>query len=245
MPNYNNRCPSCCAPIKEGDTYCSTCYKPIDRDQTTDGSQLEGIKKSDWHMFIDYNSSRYVDVFSKNEGKKVFFNMNWAAMFFNFYWLFFRKMYKYGLIFLAISSVLTIGLSALASVIIKPDVAEARNILVPYEQYYNETGNIYPEYMDGSANFTADLNARNEFDMKIKYISFKFMLIVLIPSLLLTVVLGLLADCIYRRYIIKNIDKKSGGTSFWSSVGAVGILNATNNLIITPITLLLLSRILL
>lgn len=44
MPNYNNKCPNCCAPIKEGDTYCSTCYKPIDRDQTTDGSQLEGIK---------------------------------------------------------------------------------------------------------------------------------------------------------------------------------------------------------
>ncbi len=245
MSNYNNKCPNCCAPIQEGDTYCSTCYKPIDRDQTTDGSLLEGIKKSDWHMFIDYNSSRYVDVFSKNEGKKVFFNMNWAAMFFNFYWLFFRKMYKYGLIFLAISSVLTIGLSALASVIIKPDFAEAAEILEPYKHYYNEYGYISNEYMDSLIIYGDAINARNEFDMKIKYISFKFKLIVLIPSLLLTVILGLLADCIYRRYIIKNIEKKSGGTSFWSSVGAVGILNATNNLIITPITLLLVSRILL
>ena len=107
MPYYERKCLSCGHTVIKGDTICRSCgarlqdnCRYIEKEEDT----INGVPISDISLFVDKNSSRYVDIFAKNKGKKIFLNMNWAAMFFNVYWMFYRKMYKYAIIFLIVST---------------------------------------------------------------------------------------------------------------------------------------------
>ncbi|MBQ3576744.1 MAG: S-adenosylmethionine:tRNA ribosyltransferase-isomerase [Coprobacter sp.] len=71
MSYFENKCPNCGATVINGDTYCRTCSTPLDYKPTHQEALLYDIKKSDLHLFIDKNSSRYVDIFAKNEGAVV------------------------------------------------------------------------------------------------------------------------------------------------------------------------------
>ena len=238
MSYFEKKCSNCGATYIEGDTYCRTCNITIER-------EIEGIKKSDWFMFIDKNSSRYVEIFSNNEGKKIFFHMNWAAFFFNFYWMFYRKMYKYAFIFLAVSMIFSLTLTGLVVLSIKPALLDAQEIIEPYTQYLTETGNLFPQYYeDSSIDFLEILNASTQYNQEINSIKGKLSFYIIIPSLIFQVLFGLLADCIYRSYILRNIQYKVGGTSGWSLLGGVVVYQLITNLIESPIIIFLCTKLL-
>ncbi len=243
MLSIENICPNCGATIFEGDKYCCTCYKDFEGEQ--EGAMLEGIEKSEWHLFIDKNASRYVEVFSENKGKRIFFHMNWAAMFFSFYWMFYRKMYKYACLFLLVSTVLSIALAALGAAIIRPDMLKVEQLMEPYMEYVENNDDLYDDIINGVIDIDEARTTINEYNAAKRSIMGRYAFIVLVPAMLFSVLFGLLADCIYRRYILKNIRYKNGGTSGWALVGGLIIYSLSNQLIASPLITLIVSAILL
>ena len=72
------------------------------------------VKTEEVASFIQLNAIKYVEkFFNMNSGKKTF---NWGAFFFTPYWFFYRKMYKLGAIFLALTLLLSVGFSFIPSV---------------------------------------------------------------------------------------------------------------------------------
>ena len=65
----------------------------------------EDIKAEDVAWFVRQDTKRYIPKFYKVKNKKV--TWNWGAFFFMPYWFFFRKMYKLGAIFLALTIAIT------------------------------------------------------------------------------------------------------------------------------------------
>lgn len=235
MLHIENKCPNCGAVISAADTYCRTCYNALECERPPEEATLEGIAVSDWHLFIDKNASRYVTVFSKNEGKKIFIHMNWSAMFFSFYWMFYRKMYKYAFLFLLISMAFSIGLATLAATVVKPDFRELVEIAEPYSQYFDDKTSLYNDYFDGLVDFTELQHAADEYSRMKSLIIAKYSFIVTVPTLIFGVLFGLLADCLYRHYILKNVQYKNGGTSGWALVGGMIVYVLSNNLIAEPL----------
>lgn len=103
---------------------------------------LDGIKKSDWHWFIDKNASRYVDIYAKNEGKKFFLSWNWAAFFFNIKWLFYRKMYKIAVLFILLYSVINIIAVLLISTAYMEELKPLYKLIKDYEENYDSNALI-------------------------------------------------------------------------------------------------------
>ena len=235
MSYFENKCPNCGATFINGDTYCHTCHAPLNYEPTPQEALLYGIKKSDWYLFIDKNSSRYVDIFAKNEGKKIFFNMNWAAMFFNVYWMFYRKMYKYAVIFLVVSLLYSIGVIAIAVSAVKPAMLEAEKIIAPYAEYLSNSNGHNMAFTDSTVDMTEALNAATKYDHEIDKIIGKMSFWVITPSIVFGTLFGLLADCIYRSYVLRNINRTRGGTSGWSLAGGVLVYMLVNNFIGSPI----------
>ena len=235
MSYYEKKCPNCGATVINGDTYCRTCNTPLNYEPTPQEALLYGIKKSDLHLFIDKNSSRYVDVFAKNEGKKIFLHMNWAAMFFNIYWMFYRKMYKYAVIFLIVTMLFSIGVTVIATTAIKPAMLESKKIIAPYAQYLNNSNNYNMAFTDGTVDMTEVLNAVNKYDREIDRIIGKMSFWVIAASIIFSTLFGLLADCIYRSHVLRNINRTRGGTSGWSLACGVAVYVLTQELILSPI----------
>ncbi len=60
----------------------------------TEEEKINDIGKIEMASFIEINQERYLNIFKKNENRKFFLHMNWAAMFLSIYWMFYRKMFK-------------------------------------------------------------------------------------------------------------------------------------------------------
>lgn len=74
----------------------------------------EGVLTEEAAEFVQMNSFKYLqNFFYHKSGKRTF---NWAAFFFAPYWFFYRKLYKLGVIFLAIMLVVSVAFSLPSSV---------------------------------------------------------------------------------------------------------------------------------
>lgn len=233
MSYFKRNCAVCGTPYSAWSNYCSHCGEPLEPSPPPEEEMLDGVAVSDWHLFIDKNASRYIEVFEKHKDKAVFLHMNWSAMFFHVYWLFYRRMYKYALIFGAVillfSVLATTGL--LAS--LKPELEAAEDIIAPYSHYLEEDiGTLYFEDID---TLNAIQQATTEYRKAVNVVNRKLLFRVLFYSLLLQAVFGLLADCLYRSYIRKHIQHTNGGTSGWSLVGGMALYLGFNRLIGAPI----------
>ena len=69
----------------------------------------DGVSTDEIAEFVGLNAPKYVQNFFYTKSHKRTFN--WAAFFFTPYWFFYRKMYKLGAIFLAITLLLSVGFS--------------------------------------------------------------------------------------------------------------------------------------
>ena len=74
----------------------------------------EGIKTEETALFVRHEAPKYIQQFFKIKEKRK--TWNWAAFFFTPYWFFYRKMYKLGAIFLALTLLLTAGINMLSPV---------------------------------------------------------------------------------------------------------------------------------
>ena len=242
MSYYERKCLSCGQTVIKGDTVCRACgarlqnnCQYIENEEDT----INGVPISDMSLFIDKNSSRYVDIFSKNKDKKIFFNMNWSAFFFNIYWMFYRKMYKYALIFLAVTLAFYLSLMAIVCISIKPYMEEPLKVIEPYQDYIdyvNENGGGYTGAPSGYR------EAIDEYNAAMSMIRAKMYFRIIFPSICFQLLFGLVADCIYRRYVIKNYRYKTGGVSIGSLIAGVVVFLAFEEFILTPIATYLVTR---
>ncbi|WP_457622140.1 DUF2628 domain-containing protein [Persephonella sp.] len=70
------------------------------------------ISEEELRAFIGKNSEYYIDKFKKfEEGKSI--SWNWSAFLFGVLWMFYRKMYVYGLIALAVIFIINVFIAAL------------------------------------------------------------------------------------------------------------------------------------
>ena len=69
----------------------------------------DGVSTDEVAEFVGLNAPKYVQNFFYTKSHKRTFN--WGAFFFTPYWFFYRKMYKLGAIFLAITLLLSVGFS--------------------------------------------------------------------------------------------------------------------------------------
>ncbi len=245
MSYYENKCPNCGGMVVGGDTYCRTCKSPLEAPVPIEVAMLEGRRVSDWHMFIDKNSSRYVDIFSQNEGKKLFWHMNWAALFFGLYWLLYRKMYKFAAIFLAVATLISILIVTVTSVAFKSQFYEAYKIIEPYSQYMDTQENgLYVAYSDGTMDINEVFEAKSRYDKEINSLIYKFAFWVLAPVIVFRVIFGLLADCIYKAHIIKRIDYNEDGVSVLSVIVGGVLYIVFENIISAPVITFIVTKLL-
>ena len=73
--NTEKKCEYCGAAYTVSDGYCKQCWKRIPPTASPKEELLNGVKKADWHFFIDKNASRYVGLYAENENKKLFLSV--------------------------------------------------------------------------------------------------------------------------------------------------------------------------
>lgn len=131
-------------------------------------------------VFISSNPLRYVNKFRKTEatGKSTW---NWAAFFFTPYWFFYRKLYKTGMIFLAVRFVLSL-------------------ISIPFSTKAIEAMNAF-ESAAASATSSDALQAALQ-----ALLSNAAPLYAISAALLLTsIIAAAIADKIYKRYVTQKL----------------------------------------
>lgn len=239
MENFNRRCTGCGTPYSAWNAYCSVCGAELVQQPPDEAELLEGIPLSDWHVFIDKNASRYMALFVKHKEKKVFFHMNWAAMFFNVYWMFYRRMYKYALLFLAVSLVFSLAVTAGAVLAFKPEFEAAQSIIEPYEPYLS--GN---NYAINDEVMRSVQKAVSEYNVAVNLVTGRLTFVVAVAILLFHALFGLLADCLYRAYVRAHIRYTDGGTSRWSLAGGVALYLVFSRLIESPLIQLVTAKLL-
>lgn len=192
-------------------------YRESGEYRNSDGEEINGIPVSEYMTFIENNESRYIEIFKKNEKKKWFLSMNWAAFFFSVYWMFYRKMYIEGIIYMLITTVLSVCVTAGVLFGLSGEIAklyesqdESTKISETYDSSYYEE--YYKRY-------------KEERQLKNKVLFYS-----IIPFAVLSVVFGLLADMLYRQHILRNIKHGGGGTSKWSVLAAFPIVWISNKI---------------
>lgn len=103
--------------------------------------------------FVQQNSKKYLRNFFCLKAKKNTFN--WAAFLFAPYWFFYRKLYKFGAIFLAIGLLLNIGFSLL------PPVQNYYNDLTEWTEKYQNMAELTEDEMMAAYNEQSEVFVKN------------------------------------------------------------------------------------
>ncbi|MDD2362183.1 MAG: DUF2628 domain-containing protein [Oscillospiraceae bacterium] len=170
--------------------------------------EIRGISKSEMASFIENNQEHYIGIFEKNENRKFFLHMNWAAMFLSIYWMFYRKMFMTGALYLLCSAIFSTLIFSISLVSLKDDIStirEQQNKATFYQSEYTTD-----EFADLSGYFADNQTKLNQMknDLYSKLFSF-----IILPFIVFALVFGLIADCLYRNHILKKIEFSDGGTS--------------------------------
>lgn len=253
---FERRCPNCGTVYKESDIYCSKCGALLPKYEPKKEELVNGIEKSKWCAYIENNTERYMPVFEKKQNKKYFLFPNIAAMFFGLYWLFYRKMFKEGLIFAACNFVLSILLSILLLACYQGELKEQIRIIEDYNAYVQSMEDFDAYNLQDSAAYEAAITGNTENDGNSNYYSTEYSekfdkaskaqekvleIATVISmwgyffSLLISAVFGLFADSIYRNHILRNIKHLDGGVSIPAIFGALAITLIVN-LISNPLS---------
>ena len=162
-----------------------------------------GVKTNTIGAFVRNNAQTYIEKFKKSDAKGRN-SFNWAAFFFAPYWFFYRRLYKPGIIMLTIQLCL--------SIITAPSLSE---FMLAYENFLNTAETMTDEV------FLEALNQMQSLMLPA--------VIVASVTFVLHLISGLIANRLYKSYIIKNINlamnlktvrakithfAKNGGASF-------------------------------
>ncbi|MCH5169922.1 MAG: DUF2628 domain-containing protein [Oscillospiraceae bacterium] len=158
----------------------------------------DGVSTADAATYINKNSQTYLHKFFKRKsGKRTF---NFAAFFFGPYWFIYRKMYKLGAIFIAITLVLAII-----------------PMLIPqYSHMQKELNSIAQEYQNFDATSTDDpIAAVNEMYSKMFSARKKHPIGIAVgvfsyaADIALSVYMGIVADKKYKEHVVKSVKEIS------------------------------------
>lgn len=165
------------------------CMRGVNADKE---ENLDGMRIGDIAFFIQQNARHYINKFLK--GRKITFN--WAALLFAPAWFFYRKLYKAGAIFLA----LTVAVSLFTyPVMVKLDTQQQEIYEMIAENSENET----PTREDVEK-FLAGGDSEKAMNMMSSYVKNTsiFLALKVLPQL----IAALCANEIYRRKIKKDLD---------------------------------------
>lgn len=178
---------------------------------------IHGISKSEMASFISCNQERYMRIFKKNENRKFFLQINFAAMFLSVYWMFYRKMYLAGIVFLLCSAVFSTAVYSISINSVKNDVIAIR-----------EQQNQYaPGELDDIGRY---INDRSKLDQMERQLKGKLFSYVFFPYLVFTLCFGLIADCLYRNHVLRRIQYSNGGVSKVALLGALALTVCYNSI---------------
>ncbi len=94
------------------DRFESLCMSGINADKN---DNLDGMRIGDIAVYIQQNARHYINKFIKHKG----ISFNWAALIFSPAWFFYRKLYKAGAIFLAVTVAVSLFTYPMASSLVK------------------------------------------------------------------------------------------------------------------------------
>ena len=113
-------CPKCGSPRAADDLFCANCGNNFSSGQQSYnaqqgynaqqsyGAMTGDISDGELHRFIVNESPRYIYKFKELKSRGESYSWNWAAFFFSAFWLFYRRLYAYGIA--AIAAALFISL---------------------------------------------------------------------------------------------------------------------------------------
>ena len=188
--------------------------------------------------FVQIHAIKYLSNFFYTKSNKKTFS--WAAFFFTPYWFFYRKMYKLGAIFMALSLLLTVGFNIL------PPVQTLYNDMTEWTEKYSveNTGDLTEEEMAQAYKEQQEFILGNPTGSVLIMVQGAL-------SLAVQIFVGFKANKWYYNHTVTNIKKikaeeqdsqkqkllffKSGGCS----VGATFLAILANNMIVMAIEMLL------
>lgn len=219
-------CEKCGATYLASVGYCKNCGENVQEDLSKNEVLLEDIKISEWKEYIGKESARYIKVFTKNQGKKVFLSMNWSAFFFGFYWMFYRKMYKFAFWYLAIATVISSLILSIAMIAYTGTFEDYLAKEAAYEKLYEQVKEAYPdaEHREQRHDIIDSHPITAEYRAAEKKAD-TFYIAVLVPAVFAEFFSRLFADWAYREHIKRNINNRNGGTSGSSAFVAVVLRN--------------------
>lgn len=198
----------------------------------------DGVSTAEVADFVQIHAIKYLrNFFYIKSNKKTF---SWAAFFFTPYWFFYRKMYKLGAVFMALTLLLTVGF----------------NILPPVQTLYNDMTEWTEKYSVENAEDLTEEEFAQAYTEQQEFITSNPTGVVLMLtqgalSLALQIFVGFKANKWYYNHTVANIKKikedepdaqkqrllffKSGG----ASMGATFLAVLANNMIVMAIEMLL------
>ncbi len=161
---------------------------------------ISGFPVGDWRLFVDGNYMRYLRVFYRNENKKSFLHMNWAAFFGPGLWSFYRKLFLRGMILLLVQILLFVGLYAGSDVLFQERIAEAewqKELTLPGYRQAEKMLNTKEPVM--TPDIRAKIDAHHASNLALFRVQCGRFALWFVPQVLVHLVAGLTADCAYRR----------------------------------------------
>lgn len=251
MSDTVKRCPNCNAECPLEADFCRRCNASFPRNEefvSVDSNEtINGMSVTDLSLKINKNSARYLKIFRKNQDKKVFIHFNWKAMLFGAYWFFYRNMKGYGLLWLLMSMIVAVTSMTTTVVIFSEDIQQVQ---AEIEAVRNEG---YPDAdeIDWNGNNRAKEAYQNtlivleqstvtdlvppvpaELAAEQKRLLTQAEWCIILPQLLYTVLVGLFADCLYRRYLL---NPHTHGNTYkglvFAAMPLVGVCNILSALI--------------
>lgn len=196
-PAETIQCAACGATLKKDASYCMQCgakqpakphAQPARATHAAYGNVIGGEATEDVAAVVRTNVPYFIPRFIRN--KKL--SWNWGAFFFGPYYLFFRKMYKQGALFLAIRLI--------ASLFVQGIYADA---FAAFSTFLNE-------------NYTALSQGKMQIDEGLVQQLYPAALIMLAVNLVLNLLIAVLCNGFYRKKVfalLQTVDEKleSGG----------------------------------
>ena len=215
-------CDNCGAKCDIDATYCKTCSHTLSHSDYFDDQIIDGIENSELKNYIGKNSDYYIEKFAKKKSKW-FIQLNFAALLFGPIWFFYRKMYKFAIIYAAILIALSSLLTLVLPTVFKTDVERYYSTKETYSDYINSGGEtlLYkePPYSTVVIGIhpTCQKLRDNLYDAqnKIRLIEF----LITVPVFIINLLFRLFANSIYKNHIILNICSNNNGVSMKSAIG--------------------------
>lgn len=202
-------------------------------------ADLGGVTVKEAAMYVQNKASDYVKKFSKKKksGNKI--GWNWAAFLFSPLWFFYRKLYKAGLCFVAVS--LSLALFVAVPMSKEYDVAIAK-----IEEYITiDEDMTYAELQTAINDLTEEQTASI---MNAMQGYFKWMIILVAVQFIPNIAAAMIADNVYKRKIVEDVASirdfsqnqktfevlmlRKGGTSVIGLLGGYCLFNLLYNILL-------------